>query len=137
MAENLDPALLAPIEKVAQFIETGNESLLSAFASKGVVIIENFPPHLFEGEDAVNRWSQKIISWHEPPSDLVLKHKFGQPQDLRVQDDIAFVSLPTHWTISQSGDTFEEDGGWAFVLVKEDGEWRVRCYGWAVTLIED
>ena len=136
MTEHLDPALLAPIEKVAQFIETGDESLLLAFASKGVVIIENFAPHLFEGEDAVKRWSQKIISWHEPPSDLVLKHRFGPPQDLRVQDNLAFLSLPTHWTISQDGDSFEEDGGWAFVLVQEDGEWRVRCYGWAVTFIE-
>ena len=136
MTEHLDPALLAPIEKVAQFIETGNESLLSAFASQGVVIIENFPPHLFEGEDAVKRWSQKILAWHKPPSDLVLKHQFGTPQDVRVQDNLAFLSLPTHWTISQDGDSYEEDGGWAFVLVQENGEWRVRCYGWAVTFIE-
>jgi len=135
MTEHLDPTLLAPIEKIAQFIETADESLLSAFASKGVVIIENFAPHLFEGEDAVQRWSQKIISWHEPPSDLVLKHTFGSPQDLRVQENLAFVSLPTHWVISQDGDSFEEDGGWAFVLIQEDGEWRVRSYGWAVTAI--
>ncbi len=136
MTEYLDPALLAPIEKIAQFIETGDESLLTAFASKGVVIIENFAPHLFEGKDAVKRWSHKILSWHEPPGDLVLKHRFGSPQDLCVHDNLAFVSLPTHWTISQDGDSFEEDGGWAFVLVQEDGEWRVRCYGWAVTFIE-
>jgi hypothetical protein len=137
MTENLDPALLVPIEKVARFIETADESLLSAFASKGVVIIENFAPHLFEGEDAVKRWSQKILSWHKPPSDLVLKHKFGSPQDLSVHDDLAFLSLPTHWTISEKGNSFEEDGGWAFVLVNEEGEWRVRSYGWAVTYIED
>ncbi len=137
MTEHLDPALLAPIEKVARFIETGDESLLSAFAEKGVVIIENFPPHLFEGDDAVKRWSQNILSWHEPPSDLVLKHSFGTVQDLRVGDGLAFLSLSTHWTISEDGDSFEEDGGWAFVLVQEDGEWRVRAYGWAVTFIED
>ncbi len=137
MTEQLDPAILAPIEKVAQFIETGNEALLTAFASQGVVIIENFAPHLFEGEDAVKRWSQKILSWHKPPSDLVLKHRFGEPQDLRVEENLAFVSLPTHWTISEGGDSFEEDGGWAFVLVRENGEWRVRCYGWAVTFIEE
>ncbi len=124
MTEQLDPELLAPIEKVARFIETGDESLLSAFAKKGVVIIENFPPHLFEGDDAVKRWSQKILSWHEPPSDLVLKHSFGTVQDLRVGDGLAFLSLSTHWTISEDGDSFEEDGGWAFVLVQEDGEWR-------------
>ena len=137
MTENLDPALLVPIEMVARFIETGDESLLSAFAKKGVVIIENFAPHLFEGEDAVHRWSQKILSWHKPPSDLVLKHKFGTPQDISIHDDLAFLSLPTHWTISENGNKFEEDGGWAFVLVQEDGEWRVRSYGWAVTFIED
>jgi hypothetical protein len=136
MTEQLDPALLAPIEKVARFIETGDESLLSAFAQKGVVIIENFPPHLFEGDDAVKRWSQKILSWHKPPSDLVLKHSFGSVQDLRVADGLAFLSLATHWVISENGDSFEEDGGWAFVLVQEDGEWRVRSYGWAVTFIE-
>jgi hypothetical protein len=137
MTENLDPALLVPIEKVARFIETGDESLLSAFANKGVVIIENFAPHLFEGEDAVKRWSQKILSWHKPPSDLVLKHKFGAPQDISIHDDLAFLSLPTHWTISENGNKVEEDGGWAFVLVQEDGEWRVRSYGWAVTFIEE
>jgi len=137
MTKPPDPALLVPIEKIAQFIETGDESLLSAFASEGVVIIENFAPHLFEGPDAVKRWSQKILSWHAPPSDLVLQHRFGPVQDYSVQDGLAFLSLPTHWTISQDGDSFEEDGGWAFVLVQENDEWKVRCYGWAVTNIED
>jgi len=137
MTEQLDPALLVPIEKIAQFIESGDVSLLSAFARQGVVIIENFAPHLFEGADAVERWSQKILAWHAPPSDLVLKHSFGPVQDLSVHDNLAFLSLPTHWTISQNGRSFEEDGGWAFVLVQEQGGWRVRCYGWAVTRIED
>ena len=137
MTKPPDPALLVPIEKIAQFIETGDESLLSAFASEGVVIIENFAPHLFEGPDAVKRWSQKILSWHAPPSDLVLQHRFGPVQDYSVQDGLAFLSLPTHWTISQDGGSFEEDGGWAFVLVQENDEWKVRCYGWAVTNIED
>ncbi len=136
MNENLDLALLVPIEKVARFIETGDESLLSAFAKTGVVIIENFAPHLFEGEYAVQRWSQKILSWHKPPSDLVLKHRFGTPQDVSVHENLAFLSLPTHWTISENDNKIEEDGGWAFVLVQEDGEWRVRSYGWAVTSIE-
>lgn len=137
MTDPLDPALLVPIEMVAQFIETGDEALLSAFAGQGVVILENFAPHLFQGPDAVRRWSQKILSWHEPPSDLVLKHTFGPVQDLRVEDDLAFLSLPTHWTISQNGESFEEDGGWAFMLVRENGEWRVGSYGWAVTFISD
>ena len=136
MTLNVDPVLLAPIEKVVRFLETGDVSLLSAFAKKGVVILENFPPHLFEGEDSVKRWSEKILSWHRPPSDLVLKHRFDSVQDLRVGEDQAFLSLSTHWTISEDGESFEEDGGWAFLLVKEEDEWKVKSYGWAVTNIE-
>ncbi len=135
MTEHLDPALLAPIEKIARFMETGDKTLLSAFADKGVVIIENFAPHLFEGADAVKRWSQVILSWHVQPVELV--HSFGPVQDLRVHDGLAFLSLPTHWTGLRNGVRFHEDGGWAFVLVQEQGEWRVRCYGWAVTLYRE
>jgi hypothetical protein len=135
MNEGLDPALLAPIEKIARFMETGDETLLSAFASKGVVIIENFAPHLFKGRNAVKRWSQVVLSWHEKPIKLI--HSFGAAQDIRVRKNIAFLSLPTHWTGLRGGVPFNEDGGWAFILVRENGEWRVRCYGWAVTFEED
>jgi len=131
MTDRLDSALLAPIEKIARFMETGDEPPLSAFAGKGVVIIENFAPHVFEGPDAVKRWAEEILSWHTRP--LELAHSFGPVQDLAVQDDLAFLSLPTHWTGVRHGVPFHEDGGWAFVLVQEQGEWRVRCYGWAVT----
>lgn len=137
MADQLDPALLEPIEKIARFIETGDKSLLSVFATKGVVIIENFAPHLFEGPEGVQLWAEKISSWQIPTGNLVLKHSFGPAQDLSIHDGVAFLSLPTHWQIFQNGESFQEDGGWAFVLVQENDAWRVRCYGWAVTLVED
>lgn len=130
MSEILDSALLEPIEKVARFLETGDDSFLSAFARKGVVIIENFIPHIFEGEDAVARWSKVIKSWHTKPINLV--HTFGEIHDLNVDEELAFVSLATHWTGLRGGNPFQEDGGWAFVLVKEEEKWKVRGYGWAV-----
>lgn len=133
MADLLDPLLLVPIKKIARFIETGDVRLLSAFADQNVVIIENFPPHLFQGEDAVARWSKVILSWHTQIDDLVLEHSFGPAQDLTIGEDIAFLSLPTHWKGLRNRIRFHEDGGWAFVLVRQNDEWRVRCYGWAVT----
>jgi len=135
MGETLAPELLEPIEKVARFLETGDDTFLSAFAKEGVVIIENFRPHIFEGNDAVLRWSKVIKSWHTKPIKLV--HSFGPVYDLNEDEDLAFVSMPTHWTGLRGDTPFEEDGGWAFVLVKEEGEWKVRNYGWAVTFEEE
>jgi len=126
-----DAAMMAAIEKIARFIARGDESDLSAFADAGVVIVENFAPHLFTGPDAVTRWA-KAMRHHTAALDL-LEHSFGPAQDFGVTGERAFLSLPTHWRGSKDGQRFGEDGGWAFVLERRAGEWRVLGYGWAVT----
>jgi len=116
---------------IARFIATGDETMLSAFASDGVVILENFAPHLFLGADAVARWANAM---REHAATLgSLRHSFGPAQDFACDGKRAFFSLPTHWQGTTNGRPFQEDGGWSFLLVKEDGHWRVQSYGWAVT----
>jgi hypothetical protein len=43
-----------------------------------------------------------------------------------------YFSLPTRWTGVRDGKPFDEHGGWSFVLVLENGRWRIRSYGWSV-----
>ena len=128
-------ALLLPIEKVAHFIATGDDDDLTAFANKHVVIVENFEPYLFEGPRVVRLWAQAMrahVSGIEG-----LQHRFGSPHDVSVAGETAYLSMPTHWSGMRDGQRFDEDGGWAFVLVKHKfklhDEWRVRSYSWAVT----
>jgi len=126
-----DASMLAPIEKVVRFMETGDATGLSGFADRDVVIIENFPPFLFDGNDAVSRWAAEMRAHLADVTGL--EHTFGTVQNFSVDGDLVFLSLPTNWKGIANGRRFDEDGGWAFVLVKERGEWRVRNYGWAVT----
>lgn len=131
MAPLPDPAMMAPIECLARFIATGEQDCLSAFADEGVVVLENFAPHLFCGPGAVGQWAQAM---RVHVSDLSgLAYRFGPACDFRVEDDRAFFSLPTHWSGTSNGRRFQEDGGWAFLLVRQGGEWRVQSYSWAVT----
>jgi hypothetical protein len=62
MAAQPDAAMLAPIEKIARFIETCDDTNLSGFADEHVAIIENFAPFLFDGRDAVARCSRMTSS---------------------------------------------------------------------------
>jgi hypothetical protein len=126
-----DAALMPAIERVARFLETRDDTHLSAFAARDVAILENFAPFLFAGPDAVARWAAAMRVHLHAITDL--EHRFGPPQDVSVGADLAYLSLPTHWTGVVGGRPFDEDGGWAFVLVREGEEWRVRNYGWAVT----
>ena len=127
----MTPDMLEPVEKIARFIATGDEACLAAFATKDVVILENFAPYLFAGPDAVARWASAM---REHARTLgALKHSFGAVQDFACDGELAFFSLPTHWQGTTNGRPFQEDGGWSFLLVHENGEWRVKSYGWAVT----
>lgn len=126
-----DAGMMAAIEKVAHFLETCDHADLGAFASDGVAIIENFPPYLFAGPDAVSRWAHGMCAHTRPIGKLA--HRFGDVQTFSVDGDVAYLSVPTRWTGIVDGRAFAEDGGWAFVLVREQSEWRVRNYGWAVT----
>jgi hypothetical protein len=129
----LDAAMLVPVEKIARFIAGGGDENLAAFADADVAILENFAPHLFTGPDAVARWATAMRKHTQTLHDL--RHSFGPAQDFSSDGTRAFFSLPTRWRGVASSRRFVEDGGWAFVLIRQGTEWRVRNYGWSVTAI--
>ncbi len=127
-----DDAMMAVPNAIAGFIATGDEALLrDVFSDDGVTIVENFAPYLFEGRDAVARWKEGMKA-HATGLES-LRPKFGDPQDFSVDGNRAFFTLPTNWRGMIHGTPFYEEGGWAFLLVREGDRWRLRSYGWAVT----
>lgn len=132
--EQVDPTMMAPIERVARFIASGGEgSPAAAFADRGVIIIENFAPYLFDGPAAVEDWTLGMRAHVVGLTGL--RHRFGPPQNVSRDGDVAFLSLPTEWSGFTHGRSFTEHGGWCFVLTKQGVEWRIQNYGWAVTEI--
>ncbi len=132
--ERPDFEMIAPIERIARFMETLDARLLeNTFAAGGVILIENFPPYVFQGHHAAARWAMSFAKHAKNITGL--RHSFGDPQDFSRQGETVFLSLPTTWTGASGGRPFVETGGWAFVLVRQARGWRVRNYGWAVTSI--
>jgi hypothetical protein len=130
--EQPDPAMMAPIERVAEFIASGGVgSPAEVFAGSDVTIIENFAPYLFTGVAAVETWALGMRAHLSGVT--ALRHGFGQPHNFSRSGDQVFLSLPTQWSGSVDGRAFTERGGWCFVLTKQGNEWRIRNYGWAVT----
>ena len=127
-----DADMLATVERVARFMETLDAANLNAtFADHGVTIIENFAPFVFTGPGAVESWTKEFRAHAEGFAQL--HHTFGTAQDFGRSGDRAFFSLPTTWTGLNHGKRFSENGGWAFVLLKQNDGWRIQNYAWAVT----
>jgi hypothetical protein len=126
-----DAEMMAPIEALARLMAGGDGDAAAIFASQGVTILDNRPPFIFSGANAAKRWAERFGESH--PGYLDLRHAFGPPQDFQALGDQAYVSLPTTWTWRRDGQAFHETGGWAFVLRREAGAWRIESHGWAVT----
>jgi len=130
-SEKPDADMMAVAKRVAEFIATGAGTLPAGiFAQRDVTIVENFPPFVFEGPGAVEAWSKQLRAHLEGIT--ALRHSFGDAFDCSRSGDEVYFSLPTTWRGLNRGKPFAESGGWAFVLTREDGVWRVLAYGWAV-----
>ena len=127
-----DAAMLAGPTRIAHFIETREDAAIAeVFAENEVTIIENFAPHVFAGSGAVAAWRDAMLEHLGATSGL--EHSFGPACDFTHNEDEAFFTLPTKWRGMARGRPFIENGGWAFVLARNGGTWRVKAYAWAVT----
>lgn len=126
-----DSAMMAAPEALARFLETGDAAPLDdAFSSGDITILENFPPHVFNGQSGLTEW-KALMARHVGAIEQ-LRHSFGSPQDFSVTGDTVHFTLPTRWRGVRDGNPFNELGGWSFVQVREADCWRIRSYGWAV-----
>lgn len=133
--ETLDDAMMAAPRALARFLETVDERLLEGvFSTTDVTILENFSPHVFLGLEGLGRW-RAIMTAHAGGIGQ-LEHVFEAPQDFVATEEAVHFTLPTRWSGLRGGRRFTELGGWTFVQVREDGEWRIRSYGWAVVSFE-
>jgi len=58
-----DEAMMAPVTTLARYMGHVNGAVLPpVFADDGVVIVENFPPYIFNGKDAAAHWMLVIGS---------------------------------------------------------------------------
>ncbi len=126
-----DLAMMAGPEALARFLETGDETLLDGVFSDGdVTILENFPPHVFNGQSGLAQW--KTLMAKHVGAIGELHHTFERPNDFGVTGDTVHFTLPTRWSGVRDGAPFTELGGWTFVQVRDGDRWRIRSYGWAV-----
>jgi hypothetical protein len=126
------PEMMAPVRGVADFMQSIDLSgVTHLFAERDVVVVENFAPFVFRGDDCVKRWATAFAEHAAALSEL--RAEFGPAQDFARSGDRAFFTLPTTWTGLEGGRRFVETGALTFVLVRHDRGWRIACYAWGVT----
>ena len=134
MAPGVDAGMMRPVALLCRAMERyAIGTCPDVFSSEALTIVENFPPFIFEGATARERWWRRFIAHASNGRLTELRVSFGTPQDFERSGGRVFFTLPTVWTGKAAGRHFVERGGWAFILVRESNAWRIRSYAWAMT----
>ncbi len=126
--------MMRPVNALRRAMQRFNaDEAPNVFSARQVTITENFAPYVFDGSDVPSRWWREFRQHATAAKLRRLRAVFGGAQDYERTGDTAFFTLPTRWSGATESRRFVENGGWAFVLVRESHGWRIRSYAWAVT----
>jgi hypothetical protein len=133
IGSGFDAGMMRPVHRLTRFMATLDAMQLTDLFVAEPIIIENFKPYVFRGRNGLSVWQEGFRKHAADGSLSELQARFGAPQDFSASGNTVYFVLPTAWTGKSAGRPFEEEGGWAFVLVRRVSEWRVKSYAWAVT----
>jgi len=123
---NTDPAILATVDAAIAAINAGSVAdAKAAYADPPAAITDDFPPFVWSGKNAVEEYCRdlkqilgkfKITDW---------RFQRHQPRYVSATEDHAWLVVPASFPFLMDGKTQSVTGDWIFVLVKQDGKWRV------------
>ena len=102
-----DAAMMAPVTALASYMaHLDGAALPPVFVDDGLVIVEDFAPYIFSGEDAAAQWDAGFRHHAVPLRDL--KFTFGPAHAFERTGDRVYFVLPTTWRGLYKDRRFEE-----------------------------
>jgi hypothetical protein len=121
-----------PIRQFIDGFNTGDtHSAFAAYEDGDITIVDEFPPHRWTGPHAAKEWAddyQKHAAATGVTEGLV---KYSAPTRTEIEDDLAYVIIPTVYLYKQNGQPFAEEGQATFVLHAEQSGWKIRSWTWS------
>ena len=123
--------MLAPIHQFVDSFNRGDAAAAEAAnVSTGVVIIDNVPPHLFQGTDAFKTWA-KALGSHDKNAGMTDQQVIlGKVRQSESMADAGYVSIDAVYSYKQNGVAMREPARMAVALRKVTGGWKIAAWAW-------
>src|SRR5579863_4716643 len=109
-----------PIRPFIDGFNTGDvKSAYAAYATGDILIVDEFAPHRWFGPHAVQDWAADYDKHAHATGVSDGGVKYGPPTRTEIEDDAAYVIIPTVYNYKQGGKPTSEEGQMTFVLHKE------------------
>lgn len=126
------PDVIAPVHQFIDGFNTGDtKSACAAFSSGDITIIDEFPPHRWDGPHAAKDWAADYDKHAQATGVSDGAVKYDAPTRTEIEGDLAYVIIPTTYLYKERGQPMVEKGQMTFVLHAEQGIWKIRSWTWS------
>jgi hypothetical protein len=123
-------AMMAPIERIATFINTGSAIPAGTYA-RAATITDEFAPFHWTTGDVGRQWSEGFTAYNAAVKITKPHFVLGSPTEYVTSAARAYMVLPGTFTPLLNGKPFTETGFMTFVVIRDGAVWRVASQAWA------
>ena len=126
-----DPTLAAPIHQFIDAFNKGDGKTAGAtHLAAGVSIIDEVPPHLWQGPKAFETWAADLGKNDAAAGITEEKVTLGAVTREVASSDTAYVIVAATYTFKQKGLSMREPAQMTFALKKDAGAWKIAGWTW-------
>ena len=128
-------AAAGPMAVVQQFVDAFNKGDLKAAAAmcaSPASVIDDFPPHAWQGATACADWARAWVADAKKNGDTGAVVTLDKPSHVDVTGDRAYVVVRATYAYDEHGKPVKQTGSvFTVVLQKFTAGWRINGWAWA------
>lgn len=107
-----------------------------ATCADDAAVIDDLPPFEWHGPGACSRWQKDNDAYIQKEGITDATGTIGNPQQLMISGDRAYVVLPTTFSVTQKGKRVTEVATSTLVLHKTAAGWRITAWTWGTQTVQ-
>jgi hypothetical protein len=130
-AATLEAQLMVPIRQLSDSFNKGDVKAAAAtLSSRGVTIIDEISPHVWEGPNAFDTYLRAYAAFEQSEGITDEVYKPDKPTRVVASGDDGYVALHVTYTFNQKGVPMREAAHMVYVLHKDVSGWRITSFTW-------
>jgi hypothetical protein len=124
--------VMAPVHQFIDATNKGDVKTAVADCAAQAVIIDEFPPHAWQGATACADWASDFEAYNKKNGITDAIATIGKPRHIDITGDRAHVVVPANYSFKQNGKKVTESGStMTLALQKVAAGWRITGWAWA------
>ena len=119
------------VKQYGHAVASGDMKGAAALCTSPAVVIDDFPPHVWQGPNACAEWQAGLNAMIRQGGMTDARVTIGPASHLKVTGDVAYGVYPAVFSFKQKGKPQTEPGTWAFAMKRAGGAWRISGWSWA------